>query len=141
MELVLGVKLPTDGPQASNPSRRDANEADTLEELERRDSARQRYQRLYWESLPEDGREPIVPTSLEQARSLGVLFTKLQRAKLKRLPHIQDTDTIKTPKKRVQVVTKPGRPPIVFVDVGGQWIDPDEQKKRETRAERRRRNK
>lgn len=56
MEKLLGVKL-TDGPPSEpDLSRRDVNEADQLEETERRDAARQRYQRMYWESVPEDGR-------------------------------------------------------------------------------------
>ena len=59
MERVLGVDAPVvtaDSQTVSESSRRDVNEADTLEEIERRDAARQRYQRLYWESVPEDGR-------------------------------------------------------------------------------------
>lgn len=137
MERLLGVNTPVvdvfpdeQATPEEHLSRRDVNEADTLEEMERRDAARQRYQRLYWESVPEDGREPIVPASLEQAKSLAVLFSKMKRTKLKRLPRIKDTETIKSPRKRVQVVTKSGRPAIMFVDVGGQFMDDDEQKKR-----------
>jgi len=113
---------PKDDSEKIDPNK-EAREADTLEEMERRDAARQRYQRMYWESVPEDGREPIVPASLEQARHLALHFSKLRRAKMKRLPRIKDTDTIKSPRKRVQVVTKEGRPPIMFVDVGGQFMD------------------
>jgi hypothetical protein len=53
MEQILGV--PRMSEEGFN-SRYNAREADSLEEEERRDSARQRYQQLYWESVPEDGR-------------------------------------------------------------------------------------
>lgn len=61
----------------------------------------------------------------------------MRRSKLKKLPRIKDTDTIKSPKKRVQVVTKPGRPAIMFVDIGGQFMDDAEQQKRLVSAQRR----
>lgn len=38
------------------PERSDVQQADMLEQEERRDAARYRYERLYWESTPEDGR-------------------------------------------------------------------------------------
>ena len=53
MEKILGV--PKSSEQQYH-TRYDVREADSLEEEERRDSARQRYQQLYWESVPEDGR-------------------------------------------------------------------------------------
>lgn len=36
--------------------RDDVSQADALEQAEKRDAARYRYERLYWESTPEDGR-------------------------------------------------------------------------------------
>jgi len=36
------------------PERSDVHKADMLEEEERRDATRYRYERLYWESIPED---------------------------------------------------------------------------------------
>jgi hypothetical protein len=72
MEAILGVTTPqkverllgqssrenTQAEDASDPSRTEGPvyEADLLEEDEQRDAARQRYQHLYWESVPEDGR-------------------------------------------------------------------------------------
>jgi len=56
METLLGVKphnlakVHWDGP------RWEAIEADLLEQDENRDAQRRRYQRQYWESVPEDGR-------------------------------------------------------------------------------------
>lgn len=54
MEKILGTK--TFAESVVSDIRYDAREADSLEEEENRDAARQRYQRLYWESTPEDGR-------------------------------------------------------------------------------------
>lgn len=56
MEKILGVEPFVEDPQSHASGRYDAHEADTLEQEERRDASRQRYQRLYWESVPEDGR-------------------------------------------------------------------------------------
>ena len=57
MELILNASQ-SDKTERSfvNAIRYDVHEADTLEAEERRDAARQRYQRSYWESVPEDGR-------------------------------------------------------------------------------------
>lgn len=52
MEKILGVTESI----KETMLRTDAHEADILEQDEQRDAARQRYQRLYWESVPEDGR-------------------------------------------------------------------------------------
>lgn len=53
MELLLGV---TTHKAASHTDKRyDVHEADTLEHDENRDALRQRYQRAYWESIPETG--------------------------------------------------------------------------------------
>jgi hypothetical protein len=37
--------------------RHDVNEADALEEEEKRDRARQKCQRMFWEAIPEGGQE------------------------------------------------------------------------------------
>ena len=57
MELILNASQ-SDNTERTfvNAIRYDVHEADTLEAEERRDAARQRYQRSYWESVPEDGR-------------------------------------------------------------------------------------
>jgi hypothetical protein len=46
---------PTFEPPEVNELRSDVHRADMLEEEEQRDSARARYERMYWESIPEDG--------------------------------------------------------------------------------------
>jgi hypothetical protein len=67
MEFLLGVKEDQKyGKQLEtfykyqteaieDATRRDVHEADTLEEDEKRDTLRQRYQRMYWETVPESG--------------------------------------------------------------------------------------
>ncbi|KAF8899223.1 eukaryotic mitochondrial regulator protein-domain-containing protein [Infundibulicybe gibba] len=145
MEKILGVKQDEDVRNSlangqHDWTRYDVHEADTLEEEEKRDASRQRYQRLYWESVPEDGREPIVPASLEDAKKKARNFRKMDeslKSMPKVMPRIKDTDTIKTPRHKVQISTKPGRPTIRFVDVGGKFVDLDERLHRIARAERR----
>ena len=51
MEKLLGTDQEIRNRQ--DWTRRDVHEADTLEQEEDRDAIRQRYQRLYWESIPE----------------------------------------------------------------------------------------
>jgi len=139
MEKILGVESFTH-PQSHARTRHDTHEADTLEQEEQRDAARQRYQRLYWESVPEDGREPIVPASLEHAKETAKEFSKADedyKSNRKLMPRIRDTETIKTPKSKIQVIMKPGRPTIKFIDVGGKFIKVEERLQRITQAERR----
>ncbi|KAF9469745.1 eukaryotic mitochondrial regulator protein-domain-containing protein [Collybia nuda] len=139
MEKILGVE-PFKQPQSLVNGRYDAHEADTLEQEERRDASRQRYQRLYWESVPEDGREPIVPASLEQAKIAAKRFAQAaedSKSNEKLMPRIRDTAMNKAPKSKVQIVTKPGRPTLKFIDVGGKFIQADERIRRMAEAERR----
>jgi hypothetical protein len=55
MEKLLGVRTQRSY-EGLHQSRWDTVEADSLEQDENRDAQRQRYQRHYWESVPEDGR-------------------------------------------------------------------------------------
>lgn len=55
----------------------------------------------------------------------------------KLMPRLKDTDTIKTPRKKVQIVAKEGRPTIHFVDVGGKFLDVDDRLRRMAESERR----
>ncbi|KAF8640706.1 hypothetical protein AX17_000362 [Amanita inopinata Kibby_2008] len=146
MEKLLGVKDDERMRTAAlkqgkgDRTRYDAHEADILEQEENRDAARQRYQRLYWESVPESGGEPVVPVVLEHAKRRARQFaTKPEghMSKFSVMPRIKDTDHIKTPLEKVQIATKPGRPTIEFVDVGGKFLDADECMHRMAIAERR----
>ncbi len=56
MEKLLGVNTQKAEQALKDGSRWDVAEADSLEQDEKRDAQRQRYQRHYWESVPEDGR-------------------------------------------------------------------------------------
>lgn len=56
MEKLLGVRRHKAEQTLDDASRWDVMEADGLEQDENRDAQRQRYQRHYWESVPEDGR-------------------------------------------------------------------------------------
>ncbi|KAF5384920.1 hypothetical protein D9615_001121 [Tricholomella constricta] len=137
MEHILGVD--SSDVQLSAELRKDAHEADQLEQEENRDAARQRYQQLYWESVPEDGREPIVPASLEHAKSTAKRYAKAEEAyksNPRLMPRVKDSIT-RTPKEKVQVVTKDGRPSMKFVDVGGHFIEVDERLRRIAESERR----
>ncbi|RDB29607.1 hypothetical protein Hypma_016018 [Hypsizygus marmoreus] len=139
MENILGVPA-SRLPMTHVETRTDAHEADTLEQEERRDAVRQRYQRSYWESVPEDGREPIVPASLEFAKLDAKRHTRADEAyksNPKLMPRVPDTDFIQTPRKKVQTVVKPGRPTIKFVDVGGHFIDVHDRVRRIAESERR----
>ncbi len=53
MEKLLGVEDQEIKNLEDDPARRDVHEADVLELEENRDAVRQRYQRFYWESIPE----------------------------------------------------------------------------------------
>jgi len=137
MEKILGVD--SSDVQLSADLRNDAHEADVLEQEEQRDAARQRYQQLYWESVPEDGREPVVPSALEHAKLAAKRYTKAEEAyksNPKLMPRVKD-QTTRTPKEKVQVVTKPGRPSMKFTDVGGHFIEADERLRRIAESERR----
>ncbi|KAJ4472527.1 eukaryotic mitochondrial regulator protein-domain-containing protein [Lentinula edodes] len=149
MERILGVPqftadaINTEGMETNEATlvlRHDVHEADMMEEAEKNDPARQRYQRMYWESLPEFAGEATVPASLERSRRTAErLAAKAAQAKARKyLPVIPDTDTIQTPKALVQVSSKAGRPDIHFIDVGTKFLDVTSETKRlahiETRA-------
>ncbi|KIK30083.1 hypothetical protein PISMIDRAFT_87788 [Pisolithus microcarpus 441] len=103
-------------PSATNP-RYDVEEADQQDEAGgTSDMSRLRYQRMFWENVPE-GEDPIMPTILEDARSSAQLSE--HKAKV----------TIIEP--------RPGRPAIKFVDVGNAFFDVREQERRDKEGARR----
>ncbi|KAF8628248.1 hypothetical protein AX15_004023 [Amanita polypyramis BW_CC] len=146
MEKLLGVE---EDERIRNAARRqarqdwtryDVHEADTLEQEEDRDAARQRYQRSYWESTSESGGDPIVPGALEDAKRRAKRFSaKVEGLDSNRhlMPRIKDTEYIRTPQEKVQVVTKTGRPAIEFHDVGSKFLNPSERLHRIGVAQRR----
>jgi hypothetical protein len=56
MGRLLGTPADDEAVNAARRAMADLSQADHLEQEENRDFARQRYQRMYWESVPEDGR-------------------------------------------------------------------------------------
>ncbi|KIK70541.1 hypothetical protein GYMLUDRAFT_148961 [Collybiopsis luxurians FD-317 M1] len=146
MERLLAVsKFPQDASSGDENGwdlremRHNVHEADMLEENEQNDPARVRYQRMYWESLPEFGGEATVPASLERSMAMAKhLAAKSGQLKDRQyLPAIPDTDTIKTPKEPIQISSKEGRPDIHFVDVGTKFLDVANETKRLARIESR----
>ncbi|KAI6031367.1 eukaryotic mitochondrial regulator protein-domain-containing protein [Pisolithus microcarpus] len=123
MEWLLAVPQPHEtvkgrvrDPSATNP-RYDVEEADQQDEAGgTSDMSRLRYQRMFWENVPE-GEDPIMPTILEDARSSAQLSE--HKAKV----------TIIEP--------RPGRPAIKFVDVGNAFFDVQEQERRDKEGARR----
>ena len=65
MEKILGVS------KRNSEKRHNAHKADMLEQDENRDSARQRYQRLYWESVPIEGQVSILDNFLAYSYHFG----------------------------------------------------------------------
>ncbi|KAL0951758.1 hypothetical protein HGRIS_008430 [Hohenbuehelia grisea] len=138
MENILGVNQI----HLEQAYRYDAHEADTLEEEEHRDAARQRYQRLYWESVPEDGREPVVPLNLERAKTkakLMALRAEERKSDRELMPLIQNPKLFGPRPPKTLVSKRSGHPTIQFVDVGGKYIDPKDRLHRMANAQRNRR--
>ncbi|KAF5352390.1 hypothetical protein D9756_005802 [Leucocoprinus leucothites] len=143
MEKLLGVKSHNATETLQDGPRWDATEADNLEQDENRDAQRQRYQRHYWESVPEDGREPIVPAALEHAKKLAqrlVKYGEHQKSSHPRLmPRATDNNYfMASPKSQSE---KDGRPVLEVRDVGGKFLNLNDSLKRIATAERRAREK
>jgi len=107
--------------------RSDVSQADALEEAENRDAARYRYERLYWESTPEDGREPILPGVLEASKKrvqLKELASKRSAARMLqgRLPK---SPWIRRPARKSFVAWRKGRVATRFEDVGAEFLSVD----------------
>ncbi|KAJ7103024.1 eukaryotic mitochondrial regulator protein-domain-containing protein [Mycena belliarum] len=138
MEMLLGVK------STQEPDRTDVHAADMLEQDENRDAARQRFQRQFWEMIPDDGkarlREPILPVALQHAKRVAERHAQSaedHKSNPRLMPRFKDSPTVKSPRHKVQVVERAGRPAVHFVDVGGKFIDVQERLRRLAMAERR----
>lgn len=116
---------------AINEARSDLQKADILEQEENRDASASHYERLYWESVQEDGREPLMPSILQtekQKAEMRKLNAEVKASKqfLVRKPQ---TEFIRRPKPATFVSGRPrGRkgPITKFLDVGGQFMDLDD---------------
>ncbi|PPR06602.1 hypothetical protein CVT24_001787 [Panaeolus cyanescens] len=120
------------------PERSDVQKADMLEQEERRDAARYRYERLYWESTPEDGREPVLPTVLQHVKQQAELKKLQEQANInkKLMPHVPQTAFIRRPRHAEFVVKRNTGPTTKFLDVGARFMDVDERKRRDAIADR-----
>ncbi|RXW17044.1 hypothetical protein EST38_g8818 [Candolleomyces aberdarensis] len=133
MELLLGATTHKAVHMNFRDARYDVQEADMLEQDENRDASRQRYQRLYWESVPEDGSEPIVPGSLEHAHQKALQYAKRAdefKAIPELMPRVPDTKYMKRPKEKLIRLEREGRPALEFIDVGARFMDVNERIRR-----------
>ncbi|KAG8219425.1 eukaryotic mitochondrial regulator protein-domain-containing protein [Butyriboletus roseoflavus] len=118
MEHLLGVtEAAKQGGRPNSHDRYDVEEADWQDEAESNNKARQRYQRLFWESVGE-GEEPVMPNVLASQRGAALTRTKLRG-------------------KTTLVERAQGRPAIMFVDVGNAFVDEQEKERREREGARR----
>ncbi|KAI0673723.1 eukaryotic mitochondrial regulator protein-domain-containing protein [Trametes maxima] len=133
MEYALGVSNDSSTKTLRGPAYElgeDAIEADAVSESTK-SLARDRYQRLFWEPVPE-GKAPIVPGALVRALEDGGKSTAaLEAAKLKRLRHLR-TET-----EAERTIDRPGRPTMRFVDIGMKFLDVDDRLRRVNVAKRR----
>jgi len=124
MEDILGVSK--DGSvktrQGANEFGEDATEADAMSDAAGNEKARERYQRLFWEPVP-DGKDPVLPTFLDNERASKAQAEARKAARM--IP------------KGQHIVERPGRPSVTFVDVGTRFVDFKEQTRRTKESQRR----
>ncbi|KAL1748933.1 eukaryotic mitochondrial regulator protein-domain-containing protein [Schizophyllum fasciatum] len=122
-----------------DPTYYNQTEADQLELEENRDAQRQRYVRMYWESIPEDGREPVVPAALKHAQEDAIRHAQMaERAKEKLVPKLPETFELRRPEK-VQVIEARKKAPLVFKDVGAKFMDVERELQRLKQSQTKRR--
>jgi hypothetical protein len=108
-----------------HPLRSDVYKADLNEEKEQRDLVNIDLEQLYWESIPEDSKEPILPHALQEAEKTAIAKKKRREAKenAKFMHRIPDTEFIKTPTYKVLTLPRNSRPTTRFVDVGSAFMN------------------
>jgi len=138
MENLLGVTYDASKYKTHEhwvESRMHTVEADALDQAEGDNTARTRYQRMFWEPVVE-GQEPILPTVLKRAREDAKRHGRTEES-VKfgdislDLPHdgameVANMDGIAT-----------GRRTIKFIDVGTKFMDPKEHMRRMKESQRR----
>ncbi|KAF8433535.1 eukaryotic mitochondrial regulator protein-domain-containing protein [Boletus edulis BED1] len=113
--LEDGLTGESDRPDSDD--RYDVEEADLQDEDEGNNRTRQRYQRLFWESVAE-GEEPVMSDVLAAQRGATSARTKFKG-------------------KTTLVERAQGRPAIMFTDVGNAFVDEREKERRESEGARR----
>ncbi|KAF8808017.1 hypothetical protein BYT27DRAFT_7190108 [Phlegmacium glaucopus] len=118
--------------------RSDVHKADLLEQKERRDAVKVDFEQLYWETIPEGSREPILPISLQEAQKSAISKKKRREAKAnaKFMHRIPDTEFIKAPTYKVLTLVRKSRPTTRFVNVGSAFMDARELAKRQVVSRR-----
>lgn len=140
MEEYLGVverrkwnnSSMTSSAQAHMELGEDAWQADAQVQMdvESKNRARERYQRLFWEPVVE-GQDPIMGSNLERARIEA-------REKIRAEEEYKAAHAGIPPKKHDEHgVDIPGRPSWKFVDVGGKFVDVNDRVRRLKESERR----
>jgi len=129
MEWCLGVRRHVEvskivqRDETTNPQY-DVRQADALMEAEGNDPARLRYRKMFWEAVP-DGKDPVVPLLLEKARVAGIRHAQREEKSKNHsrfLPRQRGSKNM----EKVKMVAATGRPMMMFVDVGGKFIDKPE---------------
>ncbi|EIN13826.1 hypothetical protein PUNSTDRAFT_79667 [Punctularia strigosozonata HHB-11173 SS5] len=148
MERILGVphdassrtRYPFEGyPEIRDEEHADMLAADAQDEAETDDMkrARLRYQRQFWEAVPEDQLEPQMPVALEKARSDAARWELRRESQRDEIAHTAS----QAREKRKDLVIRSGkaanRPLIRFKDVGSKLLDVKEEEKRQRQIERR----
>ncbi|KAF9532089.1 eukaryotic mitochondrial regulator protein-domain-containing protein [Crepidotus variabilis] len=112
-------------PPEINPERADVHKADMLEQEERRDLARDRYQRLYWEAIPESADEPVLPSIIQHVKMRAELKSKAEadKKKIQFMKQVPDTKFIRRPSRSAILKARSGKTPTMFVDVGAEFMD------------------
>jgi len=116
-----------------HPYRSDVYKADLNEQKEQRDLVNVDFEQLYWETIPEDSQEPILPLSLQEAQKTAIAKKKRreEKANAKFMHRIPDTEFIKTPAYKVLTLTRNSRPTTRFVNVGSAFMNARDLAKRQ----------
>lgn len=144
-----------------HPYRSDVNQADLIEQEERRDTLKAGFEQLYWETIPEgsqvsldqpfsfpcsrvdsvSSQEPILPLSLQEAQKTAISRQAKKKAKANRkfMHPIPDTEFIKSPTYKVLTLTRKSGPTTRFVNVGSAFVNAHELEKRKVVSQLRQR--
>jgi len=137
------------------PERLDVHRADMLENAEKRDATPYRYERSYWESIPEDAdvrgllctdtpfsqqlhQEPILPNILHHVKQRAETKRVLEEQKKKEafMGNVPRSRLITRPKHRILLRSRKNGTATRFVDIGAEFVDVKELTKRASVAAR-----
>ncbi|CAL1694580.1 unnamed protein product [Somion occarium] len=113
----------------------DTTAADLQLEAEGSDSARDRYQRMFWEPVAE-GKDAIVAEALDAARAYAQKHRQMSEEQ-KNDPELLGLRPSTLVIDKVKLVIRENRPTMKFVDVGGRFLDVNDRVRRIKESERR----